>query len=755
MRRIFNILRQKNTVPSANTAGRTEFRKEGDLARDRRNWAAAEKHYTTHLTAQPDDAAIWVQLGHALKEQSKLPAAEDAYRRATGLTPNDPDAHLQLGHALKQQAKRAEAAQSFARSLELAPTRATFDEVTSLGGTKRASKILGKAARQNAPDVVLFEVDDLLGWLQQHRTLSGIQRVQVGIVRNVLSKILSDDEGKFGFVRTRNEGGGFWQFWPTDLQDIIEYATGTDVERGELTRLLAKAEQAAVELKPAKGQCYFILGAFWGFNGDASRYARLKQAGVLVGVYIYDLIPITHPEFCDAHLVSEFTLSLGDGFSVFDFVLAISEFAAQDVRRLQESLGLRRVPVQAVPLAHVLREELLEEDSSGWTPAISALRGRRFVLSVSTIEARKNHAYLVTAWRLMLEEGLDPPDLVFVGKYGWRVNDFMDQIKATGFLGGRIHILHDLPDAELEMLYRHCQFTAFPSFVEGWGLPVGESLAHGRPCVASNTSSIPEVGGNLVDYIDPFNVRAGVEAFRRMAFDEAYRAKREQDVREHFIARSWKTVTADLLGRIEQLRHVPADRSFDPLLRPGDLFFPGKLRQGQPIPPDYLKRPLRPILASSWYPPEAFGTWMRGRLSVLRFRTDLEAGSEIVVYLRLLGTTWTARQAVHVSIEQGEADNDGAASLQLPDSTLENFPRNVLNQRGYSPIQTGAFTLRVNGQTGAYGMVKIFINITGQSDPLPPGETRELSIGFVGLGYAKADDVELRLDIAEALVAGS
>ncbi len=62
-------------------------------------------------------------------------------------------------------------------------------------------------------------------------------------------------------------------------------------------------------------------------------------------------------------------------------------------------------------------------------------------------------------------------------------------------------------------------FSVFPSFEEGWGLPVGESLIFGRPCLASNASSVPEVGGEFVDYIDPFNTNDGYEKISRFIED--------------------------------------------------------------------------------------------------------------------------------------------------------------------------------------------------------------------------------------------
>ncbi len=64
-------------------------------------------------------------------------------------------------------------------------------------------------------------------------------------------------------------------------------------------------------------------------------------------------------------------------------------------------------------------------------------------------------------------------------------------------------ILEDTTDEELTWLYQHCAFTVYPSFYEGWGLPIAESLAHGIPCLSSNTSSMPEIAADLMSFFDP------------------------------------------------------------------------------------------------------------------------------------------------------------------------------------------------------------------------------------------------------------
>jgi glycosyltransferase involved in cell wall biosynthesis len=141
-----------------------------------------------------------------------------------------------------------------------------------------------------------------------------------------------------------------------------------------------------------------------------------------------------------------------------------------------------------------------------------------YVLVVSTIEPRKNHALLFRVWRYLLEEMPrdQVPTLVFAGGKGWLISDFLQQMKNANFLDGKVTIIEKPSDAELEALYAGCQYTIYPSFYEGWGLPVTESHAYRRPCLASNRTSIPEAGGDLARYFDPDNAHDLLGHVRRL-----------------------------------------------------------------------------------------------------------------------------------------------------------------------------------------------------------------------------------------------
>jgi glycosyltransferase involved in cell wall biosynthesis len=122
-------------------------------------------------------------------------------------------------------------------------------------------------------------------------------------------------------------------------------------------------------------------------------------------------------------------------------------------------------------------------------------------------------------------------------------------MKATGNIGGWVEIVKGPSDRELAYLYKNCEFLAMPSLYEGWGLPVGEALSYGKTAVVSNTSSLPEVGLDLVEYCDPTSIDSIAEACLRLIADPDRRLALEQKIRESTL-RSWDDVARDLVSAV-------------------------------------------------------------------------------------------------------------------------------------------------------------------------------------------------------------
>jgi len=277
----------------------------------------------------------------------------------------------------------------------------------------------------------------------------------------------------------------------------------------------------------ADGDWLLVLGSPWSSPDYAARVAHFcEQHGLRFALLVYDIIPLRRPEWVDFGLRSAFQDWFHAVVPLADAVMAISRATAQDVEQYAQETSLR-LPgrIGTIPLG-----------TGGGCP-VAPLRTRRlparrsFALIVSTIEIRKNHLLLFRIWRALTETmPLDEiPTLVFAGRVGWLVQDLMQQLKNTDWLNGKIMLVDSPSDAELETLYDDCLFTLYPSFYEGWGLPVTESLAHGAPCISSNRTSLPEAGGDLSVYFDPDRLEDAVRIVREVIEDpvalEAWRAR--------------------------------------------------------------------------------------------------------------------------------------------------------------------------------------------------------------------------------------
>jgi glycosyltransferase involved in cell wall biosynthesis len=286
--------------------------------------------------------------------------------------------------------------------------------------------------------------------------------------------------------------------------------------------------------------------------------ALLESIGVRYVGFIYDLVPLLLPEWWRLDRQSrsrEWVSWTGRNAAV---VLCCSDATRRDAVRFFADAKIETGPIETFRLGDEIPRSLPTEPCA---PVAASSGVRPYVLYVSTLEVRKNHRLLLEVWRrLIAAHGPDRvPELVFVGRKGWRVDDFVAELAQSRFLDGKIVWHQRVDDARLARLYSECLFTVYPSLYEGWGLPVAESLAFGKCCVASSAASLPEVGREFVDYHDPSDVAEATSVIERAIFDAPYREAREKMIRERFRTRTWRESAAELLDRID--REAPRSRA--------------------------------------------------------------------------------------------------------------------------------------------------------------------------------------------------
>jgi glycosyltransferase involved in cell wall biosynthesis len=340
---------------------------------------------------------------------------------------------------------------------------------------------------------ILLDVGDALIFFRVHGIATGIQRV----VTEVTRAALEGDARDLQLVAGASDGSGVYaldqRYWDAVLRGLHQ-SPGHAIQAAEQALAAAMAGDA---LSPRAGDVLVVLGATWISETYLESVIRFKQAGGAVIGLIYDLIPVRMPHMFPSALRREFGRFVLTASLMADRMLCISEFTRRDYENYCIELGVAPPPTAVTRLASNLGGAPLSgigEPSKG--------PRRPYVLFVSTIEGRKGHALLLRAWSRLLREVApsDVPDLIFVGRPGWHANELYSSLARTNYLNGKVHILSSVSDHELAELYTNAAFTVYPSTYEGWGLPVAESLSCGTPVIASDSTSIPEVGGSAVTY---------------------------------------------------------------------------------------------------------------------------------------------------------------------------------------------------------------------------------------------------------------
>jgi glycosyltransferase involved in cell wall biosynthesis len=210
-----------------------------------------------------------------------------------------------------------------------------------------------------------------------------------------------------------------------------------------------------------------------------------------------------------------------------DRVIAISEATRAD---LTELYGTPAAKVEVVPLGVDARfNPRRAPDEEAAVRRKYGLPAGPLVLTVGTLQPRKNHRRLVQAFAQVRGRAT----LVIAGGVGWAYEGVYEAARQAG-LAERVAFTGFVDDADLPALYRAATVFAYPALYEGFGLPALEAMASGVPVMASNTSSLPEVVGEVGLLVDPLDVAGMAAALERLLGDEGLRA----DLREKGIARA-------------------------------------------------------------------------------------------------------------------------------------------------------------------------------------------------------------------------
>jgi glycosyltransferase involved in cell wall biosynthesis len=178
---------------------------------------------------------------------------------------------------------------------------------------------------------------------------------------------------------------------------------------------------------------------------------------------------------------------------------------------------------------------------------------RDYILSLCSIQPRKNLVRLIEAYSLLRQSHREGklPQLVLAGKRGWLDNEIM-RAAESGDVGADIRFTGYVADEHLSSLYSGATCFVYPSYFEGFGLPILEAMKCGTPVIAGDRTSIPEVTGEAALLFDPFDVNCLVEALKRTLNDTGLRADLSAKGLQRASEFSWQTTARLTLAAYEK-----------------------------------------------------------------------------------------------------------------------------------------------------------------------------------------------------------
>ncbi|WP_395696912.1 glycosyltransferase family 4 protein [Methylocella sp.] len=276
-------------------------------------------------------------------------------------------------------------------------------------------------------------------------------------------------------------------------------------------RLLATSKQLTA--RSLRGQeAIYVNVSHEGLHSESGLNA-LVAAGLLRPIFfVHDLIPITHPEYVKDGRPARHRRRMATMLKYGAALVANSRHTAEILSQYAQEHGFAPPQAAVAPLGSAFPVY----------PSPQGPAATPFFIALGTIEPRKNHIFLLQLWRQMVERhGESTPKLLVIGRRGWENENAIDLIERCPAI--RSHVLECgcVGDDVLEYLISRCRAVLFPSFAEGYGMPLVEAMALKAPVIASDLAVFREIGGGAPEFLNPLDGPGWMRMIEAYAADDS------------------------------------------------------------------------------------------------------------------------------------------------------------------------------------------------------------------------------------------
>jgi len=277
-------------------------------------------------------------------------------------------------------------------------------------------------------------------------------------------------------------------------------------------------------------------------------------------VTVHDVSYIEHPEYFRTSRALQLQISTRNTLRRAARVITISEFSRQ---RIAAHFGMDPAGIAVTPLAAQEYFRPINRELAKRRVAASLGVHRPFLLHVGDLHPRKNQVGLIRAFGELLRAHPELDHLlVLAGKHTWFTPRVREEIRRSG-LDGRVVLTDFVPDETLVDLYNAAEVFVFPSFYEGFGLPLVEAMACGLPVVCSSSSALPEVVDGAALLFDAGSVEQQTRAIRDILIDPELAARMRKKSLQRASFFDWRETarrTLDVYSEVAEAQRVRPQR---------------------------------------------------------------------------------------------------------------------------------------------------------------------------------------------------
>ncbi|MDD4915597.1 MAG: glycosyltransferase family 1 protein [Methylococcales bacterium] len=368
---------------------------------------------------------------------------------------------------------------------------------------------------------VLIDITRLLDRKLQGRLPTGVDRVSLEYLRYFAHRSTA-------LVRY---AGRWIELPPHDTERLYQLLLTPDgCVVNQIRWLVGKAAWRSLDQRFLKPRFLFNTG----HSGlEIPQYTQRLRGSALKPIFlVHDLIPIMYPEYCRPGEADKHRLRMKTMLDMGCGVIANSRHTLNELNAYADSNRMSMPPAVAALLA-----------PAPLPPADAAAPiAEPYFVILGTIEPRKNHWMLLQIWRHMIERQADKaPRLVIIGQRGWECDEVVDLLERCEILKNFVIELPRCSDQELSTWLHHARALLFPSFAEGYGMPLIEALMQGLPAIASDLSAFREFAGNVPDYLDPLDGVRWRELIIDYAADDSPARSRQLQRLSRFDIPTWQS----------------------------------------------------------------------------------------------------------------------------------------------------------------------------------------------------------------------